>query len=159
MEDLWWKDEMDPEFGVCNLVRPEHFQGIFAFMGILYSVGLIAILWDLLINPSYKFCSLMIAGLVSCLLVTITNLILFSSVLVTPITYESYNPNKISGRYQYAEITTETLELKFDKYKNNEIVALAIVGYGAVTSFIFIFLAMIRSLGNQGFSYILMSNI
>ena len=159
MEDLWWKDEMDPEFGVCNLVRPEHFQGIFAFMGILYSVGLIAILWDLLINPSYKFCSLMIAGLVSCLLVTITNLILFSSVLVTPITYESYNPNKIRGRYPSVDITTEKYKLTFDKYKNNEIVALAIVGYGAVTSFIFIFVAMIRSLGNQGFSYILMSNI
>ena len=151
MEDLYWKDEMDPEFGVCNLVRPEHFQGIFAFMGILYSVGLIAILWDLLINPSYKFCSLMIAGLVSCLLITITNLILFSLVLVTPITYESYNPNKIRGRYPYTEITTGRYELKFDKYKNNEIVALAIVGYGAVTSFIFIFVAMIRSLGNQSF--------
>ena len=159
MEDLYWKDEMDPEFGVCNLVRPEHFQGIFAFMGILYSVGLIAILWDLLINPSYKFCSLMIAGLVSCLLVTITNLILFSLVLVTPISYESYNSNKIRGRYAYADIFNGEFELTFDKYKNNEIISLAIVGYGAVTSFIFIFVAMIRSLGNQGFSYILMSNI
>ena len=149
MEDLHWKDEMDPDFGVCNLVRPEHFQGIFAFMGILYSVGLIAILWDLLVNPSYKFCSLMIAGLVSCLLVTITNLILFSSVLVTPITYESYNPNTVIGRYQYAEITTGEFELNFDKYKYNEIVALTIVGYGAVTSFIFIFIAMIRSLGKR----------
>ena len=152
MEDLYWKDEMDPEFGVCNLVKPEHFQGIFAFMGILYSVGLIAILWDLLINPSYKFCSLMIAGLVSCLLVTITNLILFSSVLVTPITYESYNPNKIKQTHlsnPYAEIFNGEFELTFDKYKNNEIVALAIVGYGAVTSFIFIFIAMIRSLGKR----------
>ena len=117
MKDLWWKDEMDPEFGVCNLVRPEHFQGIFAFMGILYSVGLITILWDLLVNPSYKFCSLMIAGLVSCLLVTITNLILFSLVLVTPITYESYNPN-IRGRYPYVEILTGKFELNFDIYKN-----------------------------------------
>merc|ERR1711923_395392 len=73
----------------------------------------------------------MITGLVSCLLVTITNLLLFSSVLVTPITYESYNQNKIRGRYPYAEITTETLELKFDKYKDNEIVAFAIVGKGS----------------------------
>ena len=151
MEDLYWKDEMDPEFGVCNLVRPEHFQGIFAFMGILYSVGLIAILWDLLINPSYKFCSLMIAGLVSCLLVTITNLILFSSVLVTPITYESYNPNKKQTYLSnpYAEIFNGEFELTFEKYKNNEIVAFAIVGYGAVTSLIFIFVAMIRSLGKR----------
>ena len=72
-------------------------------------------------------------------------------VLVTPITYESYNSNTVKGRYPYATITTGEFELHFEKYKYNEIVALAIVGYGAVTSFIFIFIAMIRSLGNQSF--------
>ena len=92
----------------------------------------------------------MIAGLVSCLLVTITNLIFFSTVLWTPITYESYNPNKIKQTSQfnpYADILTGEYHLNMEVLMKTKQVAFAILCYGAVTSVIFIFIAMIRCLG------------
>ena len=59
--------------------------------------------------------------------------------------------------YKYKEeqkvYKSEKQHCNFAKYENNQSVALAIVWYGAATSFVFIFVAMIRSLGNQGFSY------
>ena len=40
-------------------------------------------------------------------------------------------------------------EINMEILINNKMVAFAILGYGAVTSFIFIFVAMMRSLGNS----------
>ena len=56
MEDLFLRDEM--EF----LVQPEHFQSIFGFIGILYSIGLIVALCDIFLNPNFGFYRLMIKG-------------------------------------------------------------------------------------------------
>ena len=56
----------------------------------------------------------------------------------------------------WGKITTSAKTISTDLYvydieilRNNEKVALAILGYGAVTSFIFIFIAMMRGLGNS----------
>ena len=48
-------------------------------------------------------------------------------------------------------ITTGYYEFDWESLANNKTVAIAILGYGAVTSFIFIFLAMMRSLGKTHF--------
>ena len=140
-------------------------------MGCFHSFGLIVLLWDILTapptnhlldsvdpqsrvdqsNPHYQFCSLMLAGLFACLLITFVNLFFFSTALLTPITRETSERKDIWGN-----ITTSAKTISTDLYvydieilRNNEKVALAILGYGAVTSFIFIFIAMIRGLGNS----------
>ena len=58
-----------------------------------------------------------------------------------PITRESDN-----GKW---DISTGEYEIDMEILVNNKTVAFAILGYGAVTSFIFIFVAMMRSLGNS----------
>ena len=50
-------------------------------------------------------------------------------------------------------IRTGDYELDIDILVNNKTVAFAIMGYGAVTSFIFIFIAMMRSLGSELSNY------
>ena len=132
MEDLLLKGEM--EF----LIQPEHFQGTFMIMGVLYSVGLVVLLWDILSNKKLGVFKLMISGLFACILVTFVNLFFFYTVLRTPITRDTEERTIRTGEY---ETNTERLA-------NNYGVALAILGYGGLMSVIFIFIAMIRSLGN-----------
>ena len=134
MEDLLLKEEM--EF----LIQPEHFQGTFMIMGVLYSVGLIVLLWDILSNKKLGVFKLMISGLFACILVTFVNLFFFYTVLRTPITRDTEERTIRTGEY---ETNTERLA-------NNYGVALAILGYGGLMSVIFIFIAMIRSLGKPG---------
>ena len=128
-----------------SVIRPEHFQCMFMIMGFQMSLGLIALLWDILTNPHYKFYSLMIAGLSACLLITFANFYFFSTALLTPITRESTS----STGKKKLDILTGEYEINMEILVNNKWVAFAILGYGAVTSLIFIFVAMIRSLGKS----------
>ena len=87
----------------------------------------------------------MIAGLSACLLITFANFFFFSTALLTPITRESI------GELRNFDILTGEYEINMEMLVNNRMVAFAILGYGAVTSLIFIFIAMIRSLGKTHF--------
>ena len=87
----------------------------------------------------------MIAGLSACLLITFANLYFFSTALLTPITRESI------GELRNFDILTGEYEINMEILVNNRMVAFAILGYGAVTSLIFIFIAMIRTLGKTHF--------
>ena len=144
-EELYWRGEVEPDSFIHSpsVIRPEHFQCLFMIMGFIMSLGLIVLLWDILANPYYKFYSLMIAGLSSCLLITFANGFFFSTALLTPITRESQ-----VGSRTFAILTGE-YEINMEILVNNKMVAFAILGYGALTSFIFIFVAMMRSLGNS----------
>ena len=53
------------------------------------------------------------------------------------------------------DILTGEYEIDMKILVNNKTVAFAILGYGAVTSFIFIFVAMMRSLGKTDFLLII----
>ena len=147
MEDLWLKGEAGVELDSFSqsplIIEPDHFQCLFLIMGILHSLGLTVLLWDILANRKLNFYEIMTYGLCACFFVTIGNLFFFSTTLWTMITYDTYDSwGRIartisSGEYEY---NMEILE-------NNKIVAFAIIGFGAVSSSIFIFVAMIRSLG------------
>ena len=153
MEDLHLKDEM--EF----LVQPEHFQSTFLIMGVLYSVGLIVLLWDILSNPSFGFYHLMLLGLSACLIITLTNFLFFSTVLLTPITRETtekkYRDIHTDTKYtDWTAIPARTIRTGDYVYNmeilvNNKTVAFVILGYGALTSVIFIFVTVMRSIGNS----------
>ena len=76
-------------------------------------------------NDSFKFVWLMAAGLFGCFYVTCCNLFFFSTVLVN---------------FDY-EINRSLLE-------SNKEVPMAILAFGTVTSVGFLFIAMIKTLGN-----------
>ena len=84
----------------------------------------------------------MLAGLSACLLITFANIYFFSAALLRPISTE------IDTNFGNEDILTGEYEIDMKILVNNKTVAFAIIGYGAVTSVIFIFIAMIRSLGN-----------
>ena len=175
MEELWEKGEAGIDFdSTPRIIEPDHFQCMFLIMGFIQSVGLVVLLWDILTapptnhlldsvdsqcreyqsNPHYQFCSLMLAGLSACLLITCVNLYLFSTTFLwMPKTRETEerqdNWGKIASPAK--EIFTEDYETDMEILVNNKTVAFAIIGYGAVTSFIFIFIAMMRSLGKMHF--------
>ena len=138
---------MEPDSFVHSpsIMQPEHFQCLFLIMGFIMSLGLIVLLWDILTNPSFGFFKIMLAGLFACLLITFANLFFFSTALWRPITREA----EAEGIGRGKDILTGDYEIDMKILVNNKTVALAILGYGAVTSFIFIFLAMMRSLGNS----------
>ena len=85
---------------------------------------LVIALWELLVNESFKFIWLLGAGLFACFHVTCCNLFFFSTVLVN---------------FDY-EIDWKLLE-------SNKQVPMVILGFGTATSFVFIFIAMIKILG------------
>ena len=148
MEELWEKGEAGVDFdSTPRIIEPEHFQCMFMIVGCIFSVQLIVLLWDILTNPSFGFFKLMLAGLFACLLFTSVNLYLFSTALLTPITVDYGKGDIFKGDYEINE----------EKLVNNKTVAFVILGYGAVTSFIFIFGVMMRSLGKTDF--FLMINI
>ena len=150
MEELWEKGEAGVDFdSTPRIIEPEHFQCMFLIMGCIFSVQLIVLLWDILTNPNFGFYSLMILGLSACLLITFANLFFFSTAFWTPITYDTEERiDKWGFRATPARtITTGYYEFDWETFANNKTVAFGILGYGAVTSFIFIFIAMMRSLG------------
>ena len=85
---------------------------------------LVIALWELLVNESFKFIWLLGAGLFACFHVTCCNVFFFSTVLVN---------------FDY-EIDWKLLE-------SNKQVPMVILGFGTATSFVFIFIAMIKILG------------
>ena len=153
MEELWSKGEAGVDFdSTPRIIEPDHFQCMFMIMGCIFSVKLIFLLWDILTNPSFGFFKLMFAGIFACLLITFNNLYLFSTTFLwTPITRETEERKDKLGRLASPakSIFTGDYEMNEEILANNKTVAFAILGYGAVTSFIFIFVAMIRSLGTH----------
>ena len=145
---MYWRGEVEPDSFVHSpsIIQPEHFQCLFLIMGFIISLGLIVLLWDILTNPSFGFFKIMLAGLFASLLITFANLFFFSIALLRPITRENDR-----GK----EISTGEYEIDMKILVNNKTVAFAILGYGAVTSFIFIFVAMMRSLGKTHFLLII----
>ena len=154
---MYWRGEVEPDSFVHSpsIIQPEHFQCLFLIMGFIMSLGLIVLLWDILTNPSFGFFKLMLAGLFACLLITFANLFFFSTALLRPITREA----EVEGFGRGQDISTGDYEIDMKILLNNKTVAVAILGYGAVTSFIFIFLAMMRSLGKTHFPPPLIINI
>ena len=126
------------------VLEPDHFLCIFMIKGVIQSAGLIVLLVDILTNASFGFFKIMLAGLFGCVLVTSANLFLFSTSLLKPITFDTGKGEVFTGDYEYDMVMLV-------KQKS---VALGILGYGAVTSFIFIFVAMMRSLGETHFPFL-----
>ena len=129
---------------------------MFLIMGFIFSLWLIAILVDILTNADFGFFKIMLSGLLACVLVTSVNLFFFSTSLLTHITYDTlprFKTDSFGLQYEIATpvrtISTGKYEYNMEMLVNNKTVALAILGFGAVTSFIFIFVAMMRSLGNS----------
>ena len=174
MEELWSKGEAGGDFdSTPRIIEPDHFQCLFLIMGCIFSVQLLVLLWDILTAPptnhlldyedpqsrldqtdtGNQFYGLMSAGLFACLLITFNNLYLFSTALWTPITRETEMRKDKWGEIvsPAKPIFTGGFEMNEEKLVNNKEVAFVILGYGAVTSFIFIFLAMMRSLGTSCF--------
>ena len=106
---------------------------------------LLFILLDILTNRRFRFLKVMLSGLFACLLITINNLLYFYFALWTPIFVDCGKEDIFRGDY---EMNKEILV-------RNKTYAVAILGYGAVTSFIFVFIAMIRSLGKTYFVLII----
>ena len=73
----------------------------------------------------------------------IPHLVLFSTALLTPVTFKNEEGLKF---------TTGKFEFNMGKLKYNKDYAYIIIGYGAVTSVVFIFIAMIKSLGKYQLS-------
>ena len=177
MEELWSKGEAGGDFDSSSrLLEPDHFQCMFLIMGCIFSLWLIVALWDILTNKKIGFLKIMLYGLFACLLITFVNLYLFSTSLWTPITYDKmtereYFDSRLKSSFdsllisdsdsrleqkvnetQSRTFSKEEYEYNMEVLVKNKTVALAILGYGAVTSFLFIFIAMIRSLGNTHIS-------
>ena len=152
---MWEKGEAGLDldsFSQSSLIlEPDHFQSLFLIMGSLYSLGLNFLLWDIVDNPKLKFLNIMLSGLSACLLITCVNLFFFSTALWIPITWDTLERKDKWGNIATPAKTISTgyYDYSMEILGNNKTVALAILGYGAVTSFIFIFVAMMRSLGNS----------
>ena len=163
MEELWEKGEAGVDFDSSpRIIEPDHFQCMFLIMGFIHSLGLVVLLWDILTAPptnhlldsvdpqsrldqsnqsDNQFYSLMSAGLFASLLVTLFNLFLFSTALWKPIIVDN-------GK---GEIFMEDYEYDLEMLIKNKTAAFVILGFGVVTSFIFIFIAMMRSIGKTYF--------
>ena len=95
MEELWEKGEAGVDYeSTPKIIEPDHFQCLFLIIGVIHSVGLVVLLWDILTtpptvqpldsvdpqsrkdqyDPNNQFYSLMSAGLFASLLVTLFNL-------------------------------------------------------------------------------------
>ena len=155
MEKLWSKGEAGLDLDSFSqsplILEPDHFQGLFLIMGVLHSLGLIVLLWDILANPKIGFLKLMLSGLSACLLITFVNLFFFSTVFSRPISRETLERKDKLGNIARSAKTISSGDYEYDMeiLRNNKTVAYAILGYGAVTSVIFIFVAMMRSLGKE----------
>ena len=161
MEELWEKGEAGLDLDSFShspiILEPDHFQSLFLIMGSLYSLGLIVLLWDILANPHLNFLYIMLFGLSACLLVTFVNLFFFSTALWTPITRETLERKDKWGNIAISAKTISSGDYEYDMetLRNNKMVAFAILGYGAVASFIFIFVVMMRSIGKTHFLLII----
>ena len=143
---MWEKGEAGLEWDATpRILEPDHFQCMFLIMGCIFSLWLIVILVDILTNEEFGFFKIMLAGLFGCLLVTSANLFFFSTSLLMPVTVDEGKGEVFKGEYEY------DMEILV---KHKPVVD-GILGYGAVLSFIFIFVAMMRSLGKTHFLLII----
>ena len=142
---MWWKGEAGFDFRFNRVLEPDHFESLFLITGSLFSFALIALLVDILTNASFGFFKMMLSGIMGCLLITFNNLFYFWTSLLKPITADYGQGDLFMGEY----------EIDMEMLVKNKTVAVAILGYGAVTSFIFIFVAMMRSLGKTHFLLII----
>ena len=141
---MWGKGEAGLEWDATpRVLEPDHFVCIFMITGFLLSIWLIVLLVDILTNEQFGFFKIMLAGLFGCVLVTSANLFLFSTSLLTA--DDDDGDRLFTGDYKY----------DMQILVKNKTVAVGILGYGAVTSFIFIFVAMMRSLGKTHFLLII----
>ena len=146
---------------INRVVEPDHFQCTFLILGFIFYLWLFVLMLDILNNSSLGFFKLMLGGLLSCGLVTFVNLYFFDTSLWTHITYDkperryhdSFDIEKIATPAK--SISTGEYEYDMEAFVRNKTYCLAILGYGAVTSFIFIFVAMMRSLGKTHFLLII----
>ena len=135
---MWEKGEAGLEWDATpRVLEPDHFVCIFMITGFLLSIWLIVLLVDILTNQQFGFFKIMLAGLFGCVLVTSANLFFFSTSLLTA-DYDD-GDRLFTGDYKY----------DMQILVKHKTVAVGILGYGAVTSFIFIFVAMMRSLGKS----------
>ena len=125
----------------CRVIEPDHFQGLFLIMGCFVTLWLLVLLWDMLNNSNFGFFKLMIPGLFACSVFTAANSYCFATTLSKPKTVD----------YGKGEIFLDDDELNVEKFVKHRTVALAILGYGAVTSVIFIFIGLMRSIGKDHF--------
>ena len=141
---MWEKGEAGLEWDATpRVLEPDHFVCLFMITGFLLSIWLIVLLVDILTNEQFGFFKIMLAGLFGCVLVTSANLFFFSTSLLTA---DDDNGDRLfTGDYKY----------DMQILVRNQTVAVGILGYGAVTSFIFIFVAMMRSLGKTHFLLII----
>ena len=144
---MWEKGEAGTDFdSTSRVIEPDHFVCAFLIMGFVQSLALIGLLLDILNNSRMGFFKLMLGGLFACGLVTAVNIYFFDTSIWKPIT--------VDGRIVHERVTelfTGEYAYDMEAFLRNITYCLAILGYGAVTSFIFIFVAMMRSLGKTHF--------
>ena len=139
---MWEKGEAGTDFdSTSRVIEPDHFVCAFLITGFVQSLALIGLLLDILTNSRKGFFKLMLGGLLACGLVTTVNLYFFDTSIWKPITVDYGKGELFMGEYAY----------DMEAFLRNMTYCLAILGYGAVTSFIFIFVAMMRSLGKTHF--------
>ena len=139
---MWEKGEAGSDFdSTSRVIEPDHFVCAFLIMGFVHSLALIVLLLDILTNSRMGFFKLMLGGLFACGLVTSVNLYFFDTSIWKAITVDYGRGELFTGEYAY----------DMEAFLRNATYCLAILGYGAVTSFIFIFVAMMRSLGKNHF--------
>ena len=137
-EELWYRGEAGMDWdATCRVIEPDHFQGMFLIMGCFVTLWLIVLLWDMLNNPNFGFFKLMIPGLFACALFTAANSYFFSTTLWKPVFKD----------FGKGDIFMADYEFNVEKFVKHRTVALAILGYGALTSVIFIFIGLMRSIG------------
>ena len=141
-EELWYRGEAGMDWdATCRVIEPDHFQGLFLIMGCFVTLWLLVLLWDMLNNPNFGFFKLMIPGLFACSVFTAANSYFFSTTLWKPVFKD----------FGKGDIFMEDYEINVEKFVKHRTVALAILGYGAVTSVIFIFIGLMRSIGKDHF--------
>ena len=145
---MWEKGEAGTDFdSTSRVIEPDHFVCAFLITGFVQSLALIGLLLDILTNSRMGFFKLMLGGLLACGLVTTVNVYFFDTSIWKPITVMLWH-----GR---GELFTGEYAYDMEAFLRNATYCLAILGYGAVTSFIFIFVAMMRSLGKTHFLLII----
>ena len=139
---MWEKGEAGTDFdSTSRVIEPDHFVCAFLITGFVQSLALIGLLLDILNNSRMWFFKLMLGGLFACGLVTTVNVYFFDTSIWKAITVDYGKGELFMGEYAYDK----------KAFVRNKSYCLAIIGYGAVTSFIFIFVAMMRSLGKTYF--------
>ena len=111
------------------------------------SVALLVYLGELLVSPSHFYIreyKLVFCGLLGCLSVTFVNLCLFMALL-----FRSEGEQDWVIAWDVFGIKTER-EINWELGVENKAYAYAMLGYGAVTSYIFIVGCLIKYIGGKG---------